>query len=88
MMHSRALARHSYLLQVCFIAAATTASVLVTDALGFRSPANLAWMVGLPIAVGMSANVGWDRRCFMAMALLGVSLAVMMFVGVSFTSYS
>jgi hypothetical protein len=67
---------------VCFIAAATTVCVLVTDALAFRSPANLVWMIGLPVAVGMAGNVGWGRRCFMAMALLGVSL-----VGVNFTSY-
>ena len=87
MTDSRALARHRYLLQVCFVAVATTACVLITDALAFRSPANLAWMTGLPITVGMVANVGWDRRCFMAMALLGVSLVVGMFVGVNFTSY-
>lgn len=87
MMHSRALARHRYLLQVCFVATATTACLLITDALAFRSPVNLAWMTGLPIAVGMVANIGWDRRCFMAMALLGVSLVVGMFVGVNFTSY-
>ena len=87
MMHSRALARHRHLLQVCFVATATTACLLITDALAFRSPVNLAWMMGLPIAVGMVANIGWDRRCFMAMALLGVSLVVGMFVGVNFTSY-
>lgn len=48
---------------------------------------NLLWMAGLPIAVGMIANVGWDRRCFMAMALLALSLLVGTIVGVSFTSY-
>lgn len=87
MTHSGSLARHRYLLQVCFLAAATTACVLITDALAFRSPVNLAWMTELPIAVGMIANVGWDRRCFMAMTLLGISLIVGMFVGVNFTSY-
>jgi len=87
MTHVRALARHRYLLQVCFIAVATTACVLVTDALAFRSPLNFTWMMGLPVGVGMVANVGWDRRCFMAMALLGVSLVVGMVVGVNFTSY-
>jgi hypothetical protein len=45
------------------------------------------WMIELPVAVGMIANVGWGRRCFMAMALLGVSLIVGTLVGVSFTSY-
>jgi hypothetical protein len=87
MTHLGSLARHRYLLQVCFVAAAVTACVLITDALAFRASANLAWMMGLPIAVGMAANVGWDRRCFMAMALLGISLVVGMFVGVNFTSY-
>ena len=87
MTHSRTLARHRYLLQVCFVAIAITACVLVTDAFAFRSPANLAWMIGLPITTGMAANVGWDRRCFMAMALLGVLLVVGTIVGVIFTSY-
>ncbi|MDJ0276036.1 hypothetical protein QLH51_04355 [Sphingomonas sp. 2R-10] len=84
---SQAVARHRYLLQVCFIAVASTVCVLVTDAFAFRSPANLAWMIGLPVAVGMIANVGWGRRCFMAMTLLGVSLIVGTLVGVNFTSY-
>lgn len=87
MMVSRAVARHRYLFQVCFIAAVSTVCVLVTDALAFRSPVNLAWMIGLPVAVGMIANVGWGRRCFMAMALLAVSLIVGTLVGVNFTSY-
>lgn len=88
MMVSQAFARHRYLLQLCFIAAATTVCVLVTDALSFRSPANMIWMIGLPVAVGMAGNVGWGRRCFMAMALLGVSLLIGTLVGVNFTSYS
>lgn len=67
---------------------ATTACVLITDALSFRSPANFAWMMGLPIGIGMVANVGWDRRCYMAMALLGVSLVVGTVVGVNFNSYA
>jgi hypothetical protein len=33
------------------------------------------------------ANVGWGRRCFMAMALLGVALIVGTLIGVNFTSY-
>lgn len=86
-MQMRALAHHRYLLQVSLVAITTTACVLATDALAFRSPANLAWMMGLPIGVGMVANVGWDRRSCMAMALLGVSLVVAMVVGVNFTSY-
>jgi uncharacterized membrane protein AbrB (regulator of aidB expression) len=72
---------------VGFVAAATTACVLITDALGFRSPVNLAWMIGLPVTVGFVANTGWDRRCFMAMGLLAVSLVVGVLVGVNFTSY-
>lgn len=87
MMPMRALAQHRYMLQVCLVAITTTACVLATDAFAFRSPANLAWMMGLPVGVGMVANVGWDRRCFMAMALLGVSLVAGMVVGVNFTSY-
>lgn len=87
MMHSQALARHRYLLQVCFVAAATTACLFIRDALAFRSLVDLVWMMGLPIAVGMVASIGWDRRCFMSMALLGVSLVVGMSVGVNFTSY-
>jgi hypothetical protein len=84
---SQAVARHRYFLQVCFIAAAATICVLVADALSFRSPANMIWMIGLPVAVGMIANVGWGRRCVMSMALLGVSLIVGTLVGVNFTSY-
>ncbi len=61
--------------------------MLITDALAFRSPANLAWIMGLPVGVGMIANPGWDRRCFMAMALLGVALGVNILLGVNFTSY-
>lgn len=82
-----ALARHRYILQICFVAVATASCVLITDALASRSPVNSAWMMGLPVAVGIVANVGWDRRCFMAMALLGISLFVTTFVGVQFTSY-
>ena len=87
MITSQAVALHRYLLQVCFIAVASTVCVLVTDALSFRSPANMTWMIGLPVAVGRIANVGWGRRCFMVMALLGVSLIVGTLVGVNFTSY-
>lgn len=47
----------------------------------------MIWMIGLPVAVGMIANVGWGRRCVMSMALLGVSLIVGTLVGVNFTSY-
>lgn len=82
-----ALARHRYILQICFVAVATTSCVLITDAVTFRSPVNLVWMMGLPVTVGMVANVGWDPRCFMVMALLGISLFVGTFVGVNFTSY-
>ena len=87
MSHTRALARHRYLIQVGLVAGATAACVLITDALAFRSPVNLAWMMGLPIMVGVVANPDWGRRCFMAMALLGVSLVVGTLVGVNFTSY-
>ncbi|MEH3103454.1 MAG: hypothetical protein PGN12_06065 [Sphingomonas phyllosphaerae] len=65
----------------------TIVGVLATDALDFRSPANAVWMIGLPIAVGMLANVGWARRCLMALALLTVSICMGIFVGVNYTSY-
>ncbi|MBX9858587.1 MAG: hypothetical protein K2Y20_03245 [Sphingomonas sp.] len=61
--------------------------MLLTDALAFRSLANITWMIGLPILVAMIANIGWDRRCFMAMALVGVSLGTKILVGLNFTSY-
>lgn len=69
------------------VAAVTSAFVLLTDALAFRSLANIIWMIGLPILVAMIANIGWDRRCFMAMALVGVSLGTTILVGLNFTSY-
>jgi len=81
------LVGHRNLIQVGSVATAAAASVLITDALAFRSPVNAAWMIGLPIAVAMSANTGWGRRCFMAIALLGVSLVITVVVGVNFTSY-
>ena len=84
---SQTLAKHRYRLQFCFVAIATIVCVLLTDTLAFRAPANLFWMVGLPVAVGMIANVGWDRRCFMSIALLVESVLVEMFVGVLITSY-
>lgn len=83
----RTLQRHRYLLQVAAIAVVTTACVLMTDAFGFRSPVNLVWMIGLPVLIATVANVGWDRRCFMAMALIGLSLVTGVLVGVNFTSY-
>lgn len=79
--------RHRYLLQIGGVALATTTCELATDAFGFRSPENLVWMIGLPVLVAMVANVGWDRRCFMAMALIGVSLVTGIVIGVNFTSY-
>ena len=79
--------RHRYLLQVAGVAITTTICELITDAFGFRSPANLVWMIGLPVLVAIFANVGWDRRNFMAMALIGVSMATAIVVGVNFTSY-
>lgn len=81
------LTRYRYWLQVIVVAAVTSAFVLLTDALAFRSLANITWMIGLPILVAMIANIGWDRRCFMAMALVGVSLGTAILVGLNFTSY-
>jgi len=87
MIHTRALARQRYVIQVGVVAALTIAGVFITDALAFRSLANMAWMVGVPVVVGMVANTDWDRRCFMALALLAVSLVVGSLVGVVFVGY-
>lgn len=81
------LARHRYPLQVALVAVATVAFVLLADAFAFRSPVNLLWMFGMPMMVAVLANTGWDRRCFMLLALLGVVLVTGIFVGVQFTSY-
>ena len=32
-------------------------------------------------------NIGWDRRCFMVMALTGISLVAMIVAAASLTSY-
>lgn len=79
--------RHRYVAQVCATAIVSTACALAADALDFRSFANLAWMIGVPIVVALAANEGWDRRCFMVMALPVVSIVVSTIVGVNFTSY-
>ncbi|MGP7794619.1 hypothetical protein [Sphingomonas sp. CLY1604] len=84
----RALKEHRYLFQACLIASTTTMCELITDAVNFRSLFNSIWLLGLPALCGIVANVGWDRRCFIALTLTGISLVVAMFVGVNFTSYS
>jgi putative effector of murein hydrolase LrgA (UPF0299 family) len=78
---------HQYLAQVICVAALTTLSVLVTDWLQFRNPANLLWMVVLPVVLAFAVNDGWNRRAFMALLLVLVSLGTGIVVGVSFTSY-
>jgi len=87
MTFSSAIGRYWYLAQASLVAILTSVCVLVTDFIDFRSPANLTWMIAVPIGVGVVANVGWDRRCFMALALSCVSLIVAAVVGVNFTSY-
>ncbi|MDR6114868.1 ABC-type polysaccharide/polyol phosphate export permease [Sphingomonas sp. SORGH_AS789] len=79
--------RHRYLAQASFVVLLTVVCELVADFNNFRSPINLVWMFVIPIGVGMAANVGWDRRCFMVFALLCVSLIVAVVVGTNFTSY-
>jgi hypothetical protein len=84
------LARDRYWLQIAFVAIAAVAAVafvLVTDALAFRSPVNLSWMVGLPVVIATVANTDWGRRCVMMLALVPLSLVVSTIVGVNFTSY-
>jgi len=82
-----AFARYRYLTQIGLVACVSWALVIATDRTGIRSPFNLFWMIGLPALVGMTTNVGWDRRCFMAMALIVISVVVSIAVGVNFTSY-
>ena len=79
--------RDRYWLQIGVIAVSAMAFVLLTDALAFRSPANISWMVGLPILMALVANTDWGRRCAMAIVLVLVSLGVSMLIGVNFTSY-
>lgn len=81
------LARDRYWLQIAFVTIAAVAFVLVTDALAFRSPVNLSWMVGLPVLIAIVANTDWGRRCVMMLALVLLSLVVSTIVGVNFTSY-
>lgn len=81
------LARHPYALQFALVAILTVAFTLVTDAANYRSLANLLWMVGLPIAIGLIANHDWRRRTFMAMALVGVALVTTTIIGVTFSIY-
>ena len=83
----RLFSRYRYSLQVAIVICASVTFTLVTDALDFRSPANLAWMVGPPALIALTMNIGWDRRCFMVMALTGISLVAMIVAAASLTSY-
>lgn len=79
--------RHPYLLQVIATAVVAAAFVLVTDAVGYKGMANAISIVLPPIAIAVLLNRSWDRRIFMIMALVGVSLLTSIVVGVNFTSY-
>ena len=80
--------RHKYANQVVIVSALTALFTLATDRIGFRSPANLLWMIGLPIVLAVMMNREWDRRAFMAMALVGIAVLVTIVIGVSFISYA
>lgn len=82
------LTRHRYLTQVFAVIVITAAFAILTDAVNFRSLANLVWMVGAPAIIAVCSNRGWDRRAFMIMALAGISWITAMIIGVNFTSYS
>ena len=81
------LTRHRYSTQVIAVTAITASFVILTDAINFRSLANLVWMIGVPAIIAICSNRGWDRRVFMIMALVGVSWITAIFVGLNFTSY-
>lgn len=63
------------------------AFVLTADAVGYRGMANAIGIFLPPIAIAVLLNQSWDRRFFMVMALVGVSLLTIIVVGVNFTSY-
>lgn len=87
-MDAQALTRsHPYLVQVVATAAVATIFVLATDAAGYRGLANALGMFLPPVVIAMLLNRSWDRRAFMIMALIGVSLLISIFVGANFTSY-
>lgn len=75
------------LAQVVAVALLSAIAVLATDAVAFRSPANLLWIVAVPVGVGLAMNQGWKTRTLMAVALTAVSVASATIIGVNFTSY-
>lgn len=79
--------RHPYLFQVIATAVVAAAFVLAADAVGYRGMANAIGICLPPIAIAVLFNQSWDRRVFMVMALIGVSLLTSVVVGVNFTSY-
>jgi hypothetical protein len=79
--------RYPYLLQVIATAVVATSFVLAADAVDYRGMANAIGMLLPPVAIATLLNRSWDRRIFMTMALIGVSLLTGIIVGVNFTSY-
>ena len=87
-MHNRGIAaRQPYVLQVIVTALIAAVFVIATDAVDYRGVANLFGMFVPPFVLATMMNYSWDRRAFMGMALSGVSLATIIFIGVNFTSY-
>ncbi len=78
---------HPYLFQVIATAVVAVAFVLAADAISYRGMANAIGFFLPPIAIAVLFNRSWDRRIFMMMALIGVSLLTSIVVGVNFTSY-
>jgi len=79
--------RYPYLLQVIATAVVATSCVLAADAVDYRGVANAIGMFLPPVAIATLLNRSWDRRIFLTMALIGVSLLTGIIVGVNFTSY-
>ncbi|MGV3768731.1 MAG: hypothetical protein ACO1NM_01735 [Sphingobium phenoxybenzoativorans] len=79
--------KSTYFIQVASTVVVTAIFVLAIDAVGYRGLANALGMFLPPLAIAILSNRSWDRRAFMIMALIGVSMLTAMFVGVNFTSY-
>lgn len=79
--------RRPYLTQVVATALVATLFVLAINTAHYRGMANALGMFLPPVAIAIVLNPTWDRRAFMMMALIGVSILTVMVVGVNLTSY-
>lgn len=55
------------LAQALAVALLSAFAVLATDAVAFRSPVNLLWMVAAPLGIALAVNQGWKARTLMAL---------------------